>query len=157
MTRPATASDMRSPIIGSGNPVGSATASAGGSQTMKACLRSATARASLTTPGSKMPGVSSRLKIGILSSALSASNASVKSPGEYVVNGVAGRFVSNGVGPSADDHAVGYAPPPGGATVTNDETNALTVPRRLSKVLLASAAGGVGLRVTRRNVSARLP
>ncbi len=66
MTRPGTASDMMSPIIGSGYPVGSATASAGGSQIMNARLRSATARASLTTPGSQMPGVSSRLKIGDL-------------------------------------------------------------------------------------------
>ena len=72
---------MMSPIIGSGDPVGSATASAGGSTTMNARLRSATASASLTTRGSQIPGVSSRLKIGILSSALSGSNASEKSPG----------------------------------------------------------------------------
>ena len=79
--RPGTWSDMMSPIIGSGNPGGSATASAGGSTIMNARLRSATASAPLTTPGSQMPGTSSRLKIGILSSALSASKASEKSPG----------------------------------------------------------------------------
>src|SRR5260370_20207391 len=144
MTRPGTASDMMSPIIGSGKPVGSATASAGGSRTMKARLRSATARASLTTPGSQMPGVSNRLKTEILSSAWSGSKAVEKSPGEYVVNGAGGSWSSSGVGPSAEGHDVGYAPPPGGATVTSEDTGLATVPIRFSSVLFASAAGGAG-------------
>jgi len=144
---------MSAPIIGSGNPVGSATASAGGSMMTNARLRSATARAADVTPWSQIPGVRSRLKIGILSSAFSGSNASAKSPGLKDVNGVVGRLSSSGVAPSAAGHAVGYAVV--GATVTSDETGEATVPRRASSVFSMSWPVGAGLRVTRRNVSAR--
>src|ERR1035438_4210080 len=124
---------------------------------MNASLRSATASASLTTPGSQMPGVSSRLKTETLSRAMSGAKAAEKSPGEYVVNGVLGSWPSSGVGPSAEGHAVGYAPPLGGATLTSDDTGLATVPIRFSRVLFASAAGGAGLSVTRRYVSAWVP
>ncbi len=57
------------------------------------------------------------------------------------MNGAVGRLAVEGVGPRADGHAVGYAPPLGGATVTSDETGALAVPRRFSSVLFGVGRG----------------
>src|SRR6516162_330437 len=137
---------MMSAIMGSGAPVGSATASAGGSRIMNARLRSATASASLTTPGSEMPGVSSRLKIAILSSAKSGRNAAVKSPGKNVVNGLVGKPPSSGVAPIADPQAVND---PVRATLTSADTGVVAVPIRLSGLL----AGSLLLSETLRNTS----